>query len=142
MLSHEELCALIPHAGSMCLLERVVEWDDESILCEAQSHHADHHPLARNGRLSSVYALEYAAQAMAVHGGLLARRDYRSLGGGYLAALREVLITSRDLQMLQGMLLVRAKQLMAQGGNLIYQFEVAADGNILASGRATVIETQ
>jgi len=142
MLTHGELCALIPHAGSMCLLERVVEWDPVSILCEAQNHRSSQHPLVRRGCLSSLHALEYAAQAMAVHGGLLARQQNRSLRGGYLAALREVVINSGDLLALQGALSIRATQLMAQGGNLIYQFEVSADGGLLVSGRATVIETQ
>jgi predicted hotdog family 3-hydroxylacyl-ACP dehydratase len=61
---------LIPHAGTMCLLERVVGCDQTSIRCETRSHQNDNNPLRYKGRLSSVCGIEYAAQAMALHGAL------------------------------------------------------------------------
>ncbi|MGH8502676.1 MAG: hypothetical protein ACREVE_09435, partial [Gammaproteobacteria bacterium] len=65
--------ALIPHAGTMCLLDAVLEWDDESIHCTSETHRAADNPLRREGRLSALHAFEYGAQAVAVHGGLRAR---------------------------------------------------------------------
>lgn len=61
---------LIPHAGSMCLLQHVIEHDDTSIRCETRSHLDAYNPLRYKGRLSSLCAIEYAAQAMALHGAL------------------------------------------------------------------------
>lgn len=63
---------LIPHAGAMCLLERVIEYDDASICCEARSHLDVDNPLRHNGRLSTLCGIEYAGQAMALHGALRA----------------------------------------------------------------------
>ena len=63
---------LLPHAGRMRLIDRVVSYDEQSIICESSSHRAPDHPLAEAGVLSIICGLEYGAQAMAIHGALLA----------------------------------------------------------------------
>jgi predicted hotdog family 3-hydroxylacyl-ACP dehydratase len=75
----ERIRELVPHAGKMCLLERVVDCDTASIRCETRSHLDRANPLRRNGHLSSVCAIEYAAQAMALHGALMAPRHSGAL---------------------------------------------------------------
>ena len=84
-----EIRTLIPHSGSMCLLDSVTEWDDRSINCISNTHRDPANPLRRDGRLSAVHAFEYAAQAAAVHGGLRARSVGVTAPPGYLAALRD-----------------------------------------------------
>ena len=73
LLAHAELEALIPHAGGMCLLDTVESWDAETIHCRSLSHLRADNPLREKGRLAALHLAEYGAQAMAVHGGLLAR---------------------------------------------------------------------
>ena len=82
MLERSEIAALIPHSGSMCLVDRVLSWGDDMIRCSSDSHHRSDHPLRRNGRLGAVHLVEYAVQAMAIHGALLARQRGESLTGG------------------------------------------------------------
>ena len=65
---------LLPHAGRMRLIDRVVSYDEQTIVCESDSHRAADHPLAEAGVLSIVCGLEYGAQAMAIHGALLGKR--------------------------------------------------------------------
>ena len=67
-----EIRTLIPHAGTMCLLDNVIDWDDESIVCVTNTHRDANNPLRRHNQLSAVHALEYGAQAAAIHGGLRA----------------------------------------------------------------------
>lgn len=62
----------IPHKGRMCLLDAVVSWDATRIRCRSASHRAPDHPLRAHGRLGIACGIEYAAQAMAVHGALVA----------------------------------------------------------------------
>ena len=62
----------IPHSGSMCLLERLEGWDAESIRCTTTTHSQADNPLRTESGLLAPNAIEYAAQAMALHGGLLA----------------------------------------------------------------------
>lgn len=72
-LPKSQWAALIPHQGSMCLLDSVAHWDDVRIHARSGSHARDDNPLRRDGRLRALHLCEYGAQAMAVHGGLLAQ---------------------------------------------------------------------
>lgn len=139
MMGRDELCALIPHGKGMCLLDEVVAWDDETINCRTLTHTNPNNPLATKRGLSSLQAVEYGAQAMAVHGGLLARSDGRGLQTAYLAALRQVELYVDWLNHFNKPLSVDAKRLLAGGGSMIYEFWVKADDEFLVRGRATVI---
>ena len=69
-MTRDDIATLIPHSGSMCLLDGVLSWDENTILCRTASHRLPDNPLRSNGRLAGVCGVEYAAQAMALHGGL------------------------------------------------------------------------
>lgn len=139
MLNHDALCRLIPHTGDMCLLDEVTAWDDTSVVCRALSHRNEHHPLREKGRLAAVHAAEYGAQAMAVHGGLLASRDGEKVRPGYLVSLRNLKLHVTRLDNLETALTVSATQLMADSSNLMYAFQVQADETPVAEGKATVM---
>ena len=139
LIGREEICAMIPHAGTMCLLDSVESWDEHAIVCRSASHQNPHNPLIKNGRLSSVHAVEYGAQAMAVHGCLLAQAKGERLKPGYLAALKEVKLHTAYLDDIAEPLTIKAEQLIAGSGNLMYTFEVFAGKHTVATARATVI---
>lgn len=139
-VEREELCALIPHAGSMCLLDRVEQWDDERIVCSSLSHRRMDNPLRTEHGLAAVHGVEYGAQAMAVHGGLLAQRAGVRLPAGYLAALRDVCLHAARLDEVDGPLQVAAVRLMAEGGNLMYRVEISSAGRMLVEARVTVAD--
>src|SRR5437762_8548776 len=84
-----EIRALIPHSGLMCLLDSVIEWDDQWIICLSNTHRDAANLLRRQGQLSPVHAFEYGAQAAAVDAGLRDRSAGMVGPDGYLAALRE-----------------------------------------------------
>jgi len=139
MIEYEELCSLIPHSFDMCLLESVESWNADNIICYSNSHRSDKNPLRREENLSSVHLLEYAAQAMAVHGGLHNRQQGLKMSEGYLAALRDVNINLCEIGQLHSALRIEANKILSQGGNMIYSFSVTAMDNELVSGRATVV---
>lgn len=138
-LSRAELEALIPHAGGMCLLDSVRGWDATQIHCQSTSHQRFENPLRRNDRLAALHLAEYGAQAMAVHGGLLAREAGSVAAPGFLASLRNLQLALDFIDDLPGSLDVRATQLMAAESGWTYQFEIQHDGTPLASGRAMVM---
>ncbi|SCC92600.1 putative 3-hydroxylacyl-(Acyl carrier protein) dehydratase-like protein [Thiomonas sp. X19] len=74
-LDHAWIAAHIPHQGSMCLLDAVLRWDAQHIVCSATSHRDASNPLRQFDRLGAACGIEYAAQAMAVHGALVAEHD-------------------------------------------------------------------
>lgn len=135
----QALCDLIPHAGSMCLLDKVVQWDENIIVCTTQSHLSPDNPLRNSFGLSTITLVEYGAQAMAVHGGLLSRAQGEQMQAGYLAALREVIYEPGNIHDITDELQVTATREYASSGSMIYFFSITAGKQTLLSGRATVI---
>jgi predicted hotdog family 3-hydroxylacyl-ACP dehydratase len=137
-----EIRTLIPHCGLMCLLDRVIEWDDQSIICLSDTHRDPANPLRRQGQLSAVHAFEYGAQAAAVHGGLRARAADMVAPPGYLAALRDARLRVARLDNVASPLRVCARRLFGNSANTVYECSILADGALLAEGRITIILRQ
>lgn len=130
---------LIPHAGTMCLLDEVVAWDDATIHARTCTHRSASNPLRSDGRLRAVHLCEYGAQAMAVHGGLLARAAGTAAAPGYLVSLRAVELRVARVDDLDGPLDVHGERLLGGEASWQYAFRVMHAGSEIASGRAAVI---
>lgn len=122
----------------MCLLDSVVEWSPERIRCASSSHRRADNPLRADGRLGAACGIEYAAQAMAVHGALMAGTDDEPRQG-FLASARGVELNVTRLDDIEADLDIEAERLSGDGNTVLYRFEVRADGRRLLSGRAAVI---
>jgi len=138
-LDHAWIARHIPHQGSMCLLDRVEAWDQQRIQCRASSHRAADNPLRADGRLGAACGIEYAAQAMAVHGALLAPPDCTSPRVGYLVSVRGTQLHVARLDDIAADLQVEATCITRSENNILYQFSVSAAGRPLLEGRATVV---
>ncbi|MCU7906275.1 MAG: 3-hydroxylacyl-ACP dehydratase [Candidatus Thiodiazotropha sp. (ex Epidulcina cf. delphinae)] len=138
-LEGRELHQLLPHTGSMCLIDQVIRCDETTIECLSESHTKGDNPLRNDDQLSAVHAAEYAAQAMALHGGLLAQRTGQRQPGGYLVSLRGVTLHASRLDTLHSTLVIHATQLLADRGNMLYHFTVSTNEMPVAEGRAAVI---
>lgn len=138
-MNRDAICARLPHAGRMCLLERLESWDAQSILCLATSHRAADNPLRAHGRLHAVNGVEYAAQAMALHGSLLAARDTPPVMG-YLASVRDLKLAIDDLGGVADDLRIAARRLSGDAGGFIYEFEIHGGARLLLSGRVAVMQ--
>lgn len=139
MLDRAWIVSRIPHQGSMCLLEEVTSWDADTVICRAISHRATDHPLRAHDRLGAVCGIEYAAQAMAVHGALLASPDRAAPKAGFLVSVRGVQLNVGRLDDIAEDLTVQASRLMGDENNIVYQFSVNAADRVLLEGRATVV---
>ena len=130
----------------MCLLDAVVDWDDERIRCSSASHRDADNPLRAHGRLGVACGVEYAAQAMAIHGALLAAAGASALTPlatpptlGFLAALRGVGLHASRLDDVAGDLLVTATRIAGDHESALYDFDLSSAGRCLLDGRATVV---
>lgn len=127
----------------MCLLERVSAWDTQQIRCEASSHRDSNNPLRAHGRLGAACGIEYAAQAMAVHGALLAESGAGAASQGptlgYLASVRGVTLHVDRLDDLSDALSIHAERLSGDSTTVLYSFTVHAGRRLLLGGRAAVI---
>jgi predicted hotdog family 3-hydroxylacyl-ACP dehydratase len=135
----------IPHQGRMCLLDEVLEWDAGRIRCRTGTHRMADNPLRSQGSLGIAAAIEYAAQAMAVHGALAGGAagdggagEARS-AAGFLAGLRNVRLQVLRIDDLQADLYCDALLIAGNRDSALYEFALQADGRQLLSGRGTVI---
>jgi len=140
MLDKTDWARLIPHTGAMCLLDAVCAWDERTIHAISAGHARADNPLRGEFGLHAVHLAEYGAQAMAVHGGLLARaRGVEGARPGRLVSLRDVQLFEEYVDHLGGHLDVHAECLYADDGGAQYAFRIEHRGRLLASGRAAVI---
>jgi predicted hotdog family 3-hydroxylacyl-ACP dehydratase len=122
--------SLIPHTGTMCLLDHVEIFDDTRIVCQASSHRDLANPLRHNHQLSAQTGIEYAAQAVAAHGSLLARQrgDTSPPRGGMVAVLTDVSWHVDRLDTIAGDLIVLAEKLADLPQGLNYRFSLSTNG--------------
>ncbi len=152
-LDHQWIEQHIPHKGRMCLLDEVLSWDAIHIRCRSLSHRSADNPLRAYGRLGAACGIEYAAQAMAVHGALVAASapltSTLSLGVrrstapavGYLASVRNVALHVRRLDDLDADLIAAADRVTGDGRTVMYEFRVSSARQTLLSGRASIVVT-
>ncbi|MGP1628440.1 MAG: 3-hydroxylacyl-ACP dehydratase [Giesbergeria sp.] len=128
----------IPHQGAMCLLEAVRYWDDTEIECYAHSHRALDNPLRNANGLPISAGIEYAAQAMAVHGALLAP-PHQLPQVGYLTSVRNVQWWAPQLDAAEADITVQATRISGNEVSLLYDFRVLCQDRLLLCGRAGVL---
>lgn len=140
IIFQDEIRTLIPHAGRMCLWESVTHWDTQSIQCRTESHRDTQNPLHCKNQLSAIHLAEYGAQAMAIHGGLLAREAGATHApSGVLVSLRDFVMQVRRVDDIEEALTVSARKLVASATGSIYEFVIEAGNTQLASGRVSAV---
>ncbi len=147
-LDHEWIRSHIPHAGTMCLLDEVLEWDAQHIRCRSSSHRSLQNPLRVHGRLGAACGIEYAAQSMAVHGVLVAAGGAPGATGaragagaamGYLASVRGVQLFVERLDDLESDIIATATRVTSSETTVMYDFALLERERTLLRGRATII---
>ena len=157
-LSRSWIEAHIPHAGKMCLLDEVLEWNSHQIICRGSTHRAADNPLRAFGRLGAACGIEYAAQTMAIHGALVASGEdpvgaavgdlwtVRTGVGphdpapiGYIASVRGVSLFVDRLDDVQPDLIATAERVSGDARTVLYEFSLSGGPRVLLSGRATIV---
>jgi predicted hotdog family 3-hydroxylacyl-ACP dehydratase len=123
----------------MCLLDEVLSWDAARIRCRATSHRLEDNPLRAHGRLGAACGVEYAAQAMAVHGAIMAQTSGMPAYAGLLSSIRNLALRVIRLDDLDTDLIASAERLAGDEGSTLYEFTVSSGGRELLSGRAGIV---
>ena len=156
-LDHAGIAARVPHAGAMCLLDSLLRWDADELECRIVNHADAAHPLREPieggaspasttpapttppTMLPAPCAIEYAAQAMALHASLNAPEGSPPTPG-FLASARDVRLHVERLDTAPGPLRVRVRRLAGDERQAMYRFALHdAIGRALVEGRATVV---
>lgn len=137
-LDHAAIAQRIPHAGAMCLLDSLLDTSDSTIRCHITNHADPAHPLRSGSGLLSACAIEYAAQAMALHRSLMAAQ-HAPPAPGFLVSARAVRLHVARLDDSPGPLRITATLAAAGADQALYHFELHdAHGDLLVEGRAAV----
>ena len=136
ILLRDEFAHLVPHTGTMLLIDQVLKWSQGQIITRCFSHQTPNHPLRLAGKLSSIHLIEYGAQTMAVHCGLLTGRSHP----GFLAAVRAAHFYVDDLDSIVDALIIQATAELQLANGAVYAFRVSDTHNtLLVDARATVV---
>ena len=132
------IATLLPHAGPMCLLERVTEHQRSHTVCSVDPSRSAL-LAAPDGSVPVWVGLEYMAQCIAAHGGLVARALGEPLRPGVLLGSRRLrfgvgrFASDRELR-------VTARHHRGERGLVSFDCEVreASGGPPLVEGRLNV----
>jgi predicted hotdog family 3-hydroxylacyl-ACP dehydratase len=142
-LNREWIEARIPHQGRMCLLDEVIAWDARHIRCSTGTHRALDNPLRSHDRLGIACGVEYAAQAMALHGALASAAAGATAGAaarvGLLAGLRDVRLHVTRLDDIESDLFCEVIHVAGDNLTALYEFALHDKDNSLLTGRASVV---
>jgi predicted hotdog family 3-hydroxylacyl-ACP dehydratase len=123
----------------MCLLDAMESCNGDEIVCRIANHADAANPLRLDQQLPAASALEYASQAMALHGSLAAPTGQPPTSG-FLVSARDVRLHADRLDTAAGPLRVRARRIAGDAGQAMYHFELHdAHGRLLVEGRTTVV---
>jgi predicted hotdog family 3-hydroxylacyl-ACP dehydratase len=131
----------------MCLLDEVLAWDARHIRCSTGTHRAPDNPLRSHDRLGIASGIEYAAQAMALHGALQGAPTSAALDAntraapqvGLLASVRDVRLHVLRLDDIEADLLCEVTHLAGDDFTALYEFSLRDKDKALLVGRASVV---
>lgn len=143
LYNRSELVDMLPHSGSMSLLDTVVEYSSERIKCTATSHRDPQNPLRINGRLSIYSGVEYAAQAMAVHNYLSrATGEVRDPKQGVVAVASKLRAHCSAIDCLSSAVEINVAVVDETGDSALYGFMISSSSTRLLEGRLLVMLAQ
>lgn len=135
-LTRANFAPLVPHTAAMLLIDEVLHWNERQILARCHSHQNPHHPLRLNGELSALHLIEYGAQTLAVHGGLLNGKAQP----GFLAAVRAAHFYLDTLDGVTADLLIQANSELQGSSGAVYQVSIHDTNNrLLLEAGLTVV---
>jgi predicted hotdog family 3-hydroxylacyl-ACP dehydratase len=126
----------------MCLLDEVLAHSPNEIVCRASSHRSKLNPLRSAGRLHSLCAIEYAAQAAAVYGALYGGPSAGAATFGMLASVRDVSLELTRLDELGEDLIISVRNAGADASIRMFEFTVSSGSQPLVSGRGSIVLKQ
>ncbi|MFK5984968.1 MAG: hypothetical protein QM479_06040 [Pseudomonadota bacterium] len=148
-LNQQDLCQLLPHSGKMCLIDKVIFWDKDTLVAQTMSHIKADNPLRQGDKISTIIGIEYAAQTMAIHSALLQKQLQKNDNiqqqinrGGYLATTRNIQVLAEHIYHSKASssqpLEISVMLLMKDTQGYTYNFEISSDNAKLLCGRLTI----
>jgi len=139
LIARSELEQMIPHDQQMCLLDEVVEWNQQNIVCITSSHRYAYNPLLTGARLGGMVLVEYGAQAAAIHVALI-QQGFTAPQSAYLGAIKELTLHADFIEQVEGALRVEADCILSRMGGAIYSIQVMSTDQPLITARISLLQ--
>lgn len=126
-----EAYAMLPHGESMRLVESVQDWNEEGLIARAimREPPGGKHPLNLSGCVHGLAALEYVAQACALHGVLSGRVAACHGGSTVVATVPRLQLEGEGLSAGDAMLEIAVRCILRQSHSAVYE-------SLITDGRA------
>jgi predicted hotdog family 3-hydroxylacyl-ACP dehydratase len=86
LINYTEIAELIPHSGSMILLDKILEFDEHSLSAELVVR--DDALLGNNKKVPAWVGIEYMAQTIAAYAGIQSKKLGEPINLGFLLGTR------------------------------------------------------
>ncbi len=116
---------LIPHAGNMVLIKTVQSCDQDDIICTTDTHFSPTNPLRNAHGLPISAALEYGAQAIALHGAMNKSQSEKS-PKALIVAVRQADWTTDWLHTIDSELIIQASIATRMNALARYTFKISS----------------
>lgn len=138
MTRYPPIVELVPHRPPMLLLDRVLSYDGERVVCETVLEAGS--PFVEQGRVPAVVGIEYMAQAIAAGAGLSARDSGETTARmGFLLGCRDLAIAVDSFQV-GDRLTVEARRTWGEKELGSFACQVRRGDEILVEGALTVYQ--
>ena len=138
MTSYPPIVELVPHRPPMLLLDRVLSYDGERVVCETVL--GPDSPFAEQGEVPAVVGIEYMAQTIAAGAGLSARDKGDQAGRtGFLLGCRNLSIAVDSFQ-IGDRLTVEARRTWGENQIGSFACKVQRGDEVLVEGALTVYQ--
>ena len=126
---------LVPHRRPVCMIDRLVEYRDESCVVEALVH-SGNLLVGEDGILDSVAYMELIAQAFAAFKGYHDMLHEKTVKKGFLVVVKHM--ECKGEAFLGDLLRINVSTVSEVGGFAIAEGTVTRDDEVLASGSLTL----
>ena len=123
----------------MCLLDEVIDWDENSLNAITTSHRKKDNPLNETGRMDTVVLVEYGAQAAAIHAALQ-QSGLGSARPAYLGAIKKLQLFTQYIDADIAELQIHAQCIFNDDNGAIYDIRASAKGDDMMAGRVVLIQ--
>ncbi len=122
---YDNISELLPHDGDMVLLDRVIEFDQDSMICQTTVR--DDGLFGDEHTVPAWLGIEYMAQTVAAHDGMMCKIAGRTINLGFLLGTRRYLSNVDSFS--TGLLLtITVKRIMQDQGLGVFDCQVVGDG--------------
>ena len=116
---------LLPHDGNMVLLDGVVDYDQESLVAEVVVR--DDGLFGDGKTIPAWIGIEYMAQTVAAHGGMMCHLVGKPINLGFLLGTRRYISNISDFTV-GTQLTVKVKRLIEDQGLGVFDCQILGDG--------------